>query len=241
MPKPKKPAWLQTLLYAVFPRRCGLCNAVVSPQRALCAACAAGLPYIAAPRCERCAANEADCFCGGVPRAYAQLTAAFYYEGAVKQAVGLLKFHQREEKAVYLGQQMAKAVSRDYAYVPLDVVACVPISKKRIRERGYNQSGLLARQVAQELGLALDETLLHKLHDTPTQRNFTVAQRRANVLNSYSVRQNAALRGKRILLCDDVCTTGATLEECARVLAESGAAGVYCVTACVTKRQAPHK
>jgi ComF family protein len=111
------------------------------------------------------------------------------------------------------------------------VLVPVPLHPRRRRERGFNQSGLLARALARPLGLRVAEDALARRQDTPPQTGLTAAQRRANVARAFVVRRRPAVAGRIVVLVDDVLTTGATARACARALVAAGATEVRLVTA----------
>jgi len=226
----------ERVLYAFFPRRCGLCGKVILPQDWLCADCGTALPVIPEPLCPHCGTGEADCSCEKRQNAYRQAAAPFYYEGSVRHGIHLFKFQDRRQNAAYLGRCMAHTAREVYAGQAFDLLTCVPLSKARTRERGYNQSALLMQVVAKDLMLPCEPRLLAKPKDNLSQRGFQIEQRRENVWGVYSAAKPELAAGKRILLVDDVTTTGATLNECAEVLLAAGAEAVYCLTAAVTKK-----
>ena len=111
-----------------------------------------------------------------------------------------------------------------------DTVTWVPVSKKREHERGYDQARLLAKATAKALGLPLTPTLHKQRNTQPQSGTGDAAKRRANIAGAYRMKTGADVTGKRILLMDDIVTTGATLSECARVLGKAGAEQVVCAT-----------
>ncbi len=230
-------SWREKAALALFPRRCAFCGAVIEPEELLCEACKANAPRILPPLCAYCGANRADCSCRKHRMLYEQMLAPFYYEGGAANGITQLKFYDKPHRAEYFGIEMARLVRGEYGKLQFDLVCCVPISAQRLRERGYNQSALLGQIVARELDLPFAEQLLQKLHNSSSQRDFSIHGRRANILGTIAVTQEPAVANKRILLVDDVSTTGATLQECAKMLLLEYAAAVYCVTACKTKRK----
>jgi len=111
-----------------------------------------------------------------------------------------------------------------------DLVTWVPLSRRRLRERGYDQARLLAKATAKALGLPLTPTLHKQRNTQPQSGTGDAAKRRANIAGAYRMKTGADVTGKRILLMDDIVTTGATLSECARVLGKAGAEQVVCAT-----------
>jgi len=153
-------------------------------------------------------------------------TAVWYYKGKVRDGILGLKFHYRVDHAAPLGRSVAMKLLREQGN-GFDLVTWAPVSTLRKFRRGYDQSQLLAQTVGKELGIPA-ERLLKKRRHTPAQSTLTAEQRRANVLGAYRFAGKQSIEGKRILLIDDVFTTGATAEECARILLTAGARGVSC-------------
>lgn len=138
-----------------------------------------------------------------------------------------LKYRRRAELAEPLGKLMAAYWTQHP--MPVDVVVPVPLHAARLRERGYNQAALLAREMARRAGLAIDEQTLVRQRATSPQVDLNARQRKENVDGAFRCSSNA-LAGKQVLLIDDVCTTGATLEACAVALYQGGARSVQALT-----------
>jgi ComF family protein len=153
----------------------------------------------------------------------------FFYADLVRDSFHRYKFDGYRWYAPAYGRWMSDCL-RDYLNEPVDLVTWAPLSRRRRHQRGYDQARLLAHEVAVSLGM--EETqLLEKAVDTPAQSGLEgAAKRRANVLGVYALKPGADPAGKRILLVDDIVTTGSTLSECARVLKTAGAERVVCVT-----------
>ena len=152
----------------------------------------------------------------------AHWTAIWYYKGNVRKSIHKYKFRNARSYADVYGRMLAMKLLEE----EFDVLTWVPISTQRRFKRGYDQSRLLADAVAKELGIKAVSTL-RKTRNTKPQSTLTeAAQRRANVLGVYKTKNKDAIAGKRILLLDDVVTTGATASECAKTLLTAGAANV---------------
>lgn len=197
----------------LFPRKCPFCGAITGKD-VLCQNCEKTLPWCGK---ERSGANF-DC-----------VTAPLYYEEGVRKAVHNLKFNGKIGGVDYFGQMMAQWAAEHYSG-EFDAVTWVPVSKKRLRKRGYDQSRLLCGAMCGHWDVEPLETLKKRVDNPPQSGIDDHAQRRANVLGAYEAVNVSSFVGKRLLLIDDVCTTGATLGECARVLKTAGAARVLCLT-----------
>lgn len=161
-------------------------------------------------------------------------TAVWYYKGKVRDSILGLKFHYRVDYAAPLGRGIAMKLLRENL-TDFDLVTWAPVSTRRRLRRGYDQSRLLAQTVGRELNLPVVR-LLKKQRNTPAQSTLTTEQRRANVLGAYRFAGKRPVVGKRILLIDDVFTTGATAEECARILLTAGAESVSCASAAAAQK-----
>ena len=199
---------IRRLLEWLFPRKCILCRSILGKEETdLCRACRMDQPEYPFGRKK-------------VPHISA-LTALWRYDGDVRKSIHRYKFGGARHYADAYGRLLAMRISRDLPTA--DVITWVPVSRKRRRARGYDQVELLAKAVGPELGIPV-EPLLEKFRDNRANSGLkTPAERRANVLGVYKVIEPERLHGKRVLLLDDIVTTGATASECARVLLTAGA------------------
>ena len=197
----------------VFPPKCVLCRKLLSSQQTdLCHECRSKAP--AFTRAKR-----------NIPF-IAHWTALWYYKDDVAKSIRRFKFSNRRSYADSYARLLTAKLPETYAD-NCDILTWVPVSFLRKLKRGYDQSELIAHSVGQELGLEPIRSL-RKIRHTPPQSGLrSAAQRRANVLGAYKVLPGASVAGKRILLLDDVITTGATASECARTLLTAGAKEVY--------------
>ncbi|MBR5571638.1 MAG: ComF family protein [Oscillospiraceae bacterium] len=202
-----------------FPRKCPFCGTPTG-KKLLCDNCEKTLP-----RCDE------ERTVGSL-----RVTAPLYYEDGVRQAVHDLKFRSMTGGLDCFGRMMAQCAAERYSG-EFDAITWAPISKKRLKKRGFDQSRLLSASLCVDWHVAPLETL-EKTVDNPPQSGIDDnAARRANVLGIYRAVNTAAFEGKRLLLIDDVLTTGATLGECARVLKAAGAADVVCLTLSMVRQK----
>ena len=156
-------------------------------------------------------------------------SASFLYAGAIADAVKRYKFNYERYYADFFAQ---------FIDIPeswrIDIVVPVPLHKKRLRERGFNQSELLASRVCARFGLKLNKTVLRRVKNTPHQSQLDSTERVSNMRGAFEASRN--LNGKSVLIIDDVCTTGSTLEECALALKLGGASHVYALTVAASSR-----
>ena len=203
----------ETLLDLLFPPRCALCGE--HGVHGVCAACEKALPWCETPYHERT----------GIGKCLAPLR----YEGAVRESLLRFKFRGGRGNAEGYGKILSQCVAEHFGG-EFDLVTYVPVSEKRRRERGYDQTYLLARETCRAWDTS-PVTLLRKTRHTPAQSTLkTPEERKANVLGVYEAVNAEQIADARILLIDDILTTGATLRECVRVLREAGAHSVLCAT-----------
>lgn len=227
------------LLDAVLPARCLGCGAVVSAPGALCAGCWAGLRFLGPPHCACCgypfafAPGEGDALCGGCLRArpaFRQARAVLAYDAASRGMLLAFKHGDRTDAAPAFGAWLARAGAPLLAEAEL--VVPVPLHWSRLFSRRYNQSALLALAVGRLAGLPVAPDLIVRRRRTRSQGGLGRAGRRRNVQGAFAVprRRRARLAGRHVLLVDDVYTTGATADACARALLQAGAAAVDLLT-----------
>lgn len=205
---------LQRLKHLLFPPKCVLCRKLLTrEQTELCADC-----RIHAPEFSKASTN--------IPFV-AKWTAVWYYSGIVRRSFLRYKFYGARSYAIPYGRLLAMRILREYAG-DFDLLTWAPISARRRRSRGYDQTALLADAAARELNMPLTPVLQKIRHTKPQSSLKGAAARRANVMGAYRVAFPASVVGKRVLLVDDIVTTGATLSECARLLLTAGAKEVYC-------------
>lgn len=219
------------LLDVLFPPSCGVCGA---EGGFLCPACRRGLLVAAPPRCRRCWAPSKRDVCENCQRTPLDgARAAYLFEGGARSLVLGLKYRSLHALAEPMGELLAEAFLEEP--LPVDLVAPVPLHSRRERIRGFNQAELLGRAVAGRAALELDIRSLRRMRSTPQQTRTDDRQRReTNVRGAFQC--SPAVAGRRVLLIDDVLTTGATLRECARTLREAGAASVWALTFCRAER-----
>ena len=226
----------------VWPRVCAVesCNRTSDrAERHLCSHCLATLPFHeAGGACRICgglvvASTRHDFVCEACqsshPR-YEFARSATFYSEPVDQLVKDFKFHKATWLCEDLTDLLEGAVRAKLEYSSIDVVIPVPLHPSRLRERGYNQSALLAQALAKRLNRRADCRSLVRTLNTQHQARLTGDDRRNNLKDAFRVPSPQWVRGRTILLVDDVMTTGATLDNCARPLLKAGAARVWCAT-----------
>jgi len=211
----------QKLITAIYPDRCLFCGKVTSPGQLCCSDCNNTLPFL----------NS----CGVTLRKdepFSWVAVPFSYENGVRKAIIQMKFYGHKEAAQFFVPYMLKSLN---GFLP-DVVVPVPMAEHRRKERGFNQAELLAKPIAEALQAEYSSTILLRT-DSIVQHDLSARQRKQESNQSFVYTGNASLLGKRILLVDDIVTTGSTLRRCARLLKEAGAAEVVCAAAAATPQK----
>ena len=211
------------VLNLLFPPKCILCGKLLKADETdLCRAC-----RVDSPECHK--NNLTFSFLDS-------WTAVWYYDGYIRKSLHRFKFKRARHYAAPYGRLLAMKISNEYPE-GFDVLTWVPVSPWRKFTRGYDQVELLAEAVGGELGMEPVRTL-RKVRNNRAQSGISgIEKRRANVLGVYRIENPEAVTGKRILLLDDIITTGATAGECARVLLTAGAKEVHCGCVAVAKKR----
>ena len=221
-------------LYTVFHgQRCCLCDRRVKSDVSVCPKCIVAAPYIGKDRCHSCGLSKADCTCGERTMCYNGITAPFLYEGVARTGIKAWKYHGTRSEDFY-ASALAKCINVDFAGVSFDFICCVPQTANEQGERGKNQSEVLAMEVSRCMELPFLQPLV-KVFDTDRQHRLEQYKKSGNVFGAFDCLTDFDLDGKVVLLIDDIKTSGATLNECAKMLLLSGAMEVYCATIAITR------
>lgn len=213
----------------VFPPHCGGCGKLAERW---CGDCQARVERLGLRVCQRCGIPLDDgrvvCpNCETDPPLYQGLRSCVKYSGPARNAVIRLKY----SRDIGLGDALAGELIRQFDALKwgVELVTCVPLSRGRLRERGYNQSAALARPVAMAFGLPFQPVLLRKTREAPSQVGLSASDRRKNVDGAF-VAEQEHIAARKVLVIDDVTTTGSTIHACARALVDAGASTVYGLT-----------
>jgi len=231
---------LRALLDIVFPPLCHLCRSFIpgAGDLHLCPSCRAGIDAVASPLCPLCGIPFAtpggiDHVCGACLSShppYAAARAAVRFEGGVRDLIHRFKYDRKVHLARPLALLAQEMLAPFVAEAAAEFVMPVPLHRRRLRERGFNQAVLLGRPLAKTWGIPLVVDNLKRVRWTEPQVTLTAAEREANVRGAFALADPSTVCNRRILLVDDVYTTGSTVAECSRVLRRAGAESVRVVT-----------
>ncbi len=204
---------LNKLLYCIFPTKCLSCGRVIGVDECICEEC----NKIYKPRPSAKLGNKYLTSC-----AY-----SFYYEGNVKRAIWRFKFRSKLHYGDIFAKYMLDCFNEYYFNSRIDYIVAVPMSKHKKRSRGYNQTEILAKLLSKKCGVPCVKDGLIKVKDNKDQHGMTLSERRVNIKGVFGVNKNIDFHGKRVIIIDDVLTTGLTMYECAKMVKKSGAEAVY--------------
>lgn len=240
MSVPRRLIIWRALLDLLFPCECKVCKGPLDAAKWVCKGCLSRITIINPPCCSRCGLPLAPSFLGvsGVvckecrrrPRYFHQASGAALYEGVMRECIHLFKYERRMALSKPLAGLMVEFIQRHWDNVDLDLLVPVPLHPRRKRERGFNQAEALALVIKESVGLPLDTHNLRRIRFTPSQTTLDRKERLANVRLAFQVRDKRVFVKKKVLLIDDLFTTGATINECSRMLQEAGAKEVYALT-----------
>ena len=215
-----------------FPEKCEICGEIKPFLKPYCPKCGIDGKAIAITACPDC--GHEKCMC--LTDAYIKLphfSAVYYYEGQIKRSLLRFKFYSESSYADIFGKAMADRIKELYSNTEFDGICFVPMTKQAQLKRGYNQSELLALKISEELNIPL-VPCLRKVRQSQNQKNLSARERAENVTDSFEVKPKSDIKGKTIILCDDIKTTGSTLKECSDTLLKAGAKDVYCICLALT-------
>lgn len=229
----------QLLLNLVYPPKCVFCGVRLSPKasRFVCAECANTLPYTKVyARCKRCgkpiARTQSDICrqCRTEKQYITRKTAAFVYADAAKRAVLTFKKERNAGNADTLADYIAQMVRTDFKGIEFDYVVSVPPRKKNFTDENYDQAARLARAVSLKISVPYLKGVMQQTSKIRKQSTLSYSDRARNVKGKFAVVKPSYIKNKTLLIIDDVCTSGSTLNECGRVLKDSGAYRIYAAT-----------
>jgi ComF family protein len=234
---------LDALSSVLFPAPCRICGAILTNASLIpiCRPCLDGFLPVPHPMCQCCgrpfvsqvAADAIQPLCRLCRQnffAFQRARSFGIYDDALSSAVVLLKYEGVKRLGEWFAARLAEMVERDPNSWQADLVVPVPLHPDRLRERGYNQAEMIARPLAKRLGLKFGSYLLVRTRPRPPQLVLSRTERWTSVRGAYATREGAAVDNLRVLLLDDVLTTGATLDSCSRALKKAGAKAVLALT-----------
>lgn len=228
------------ILNVFYPRQCPVCHEILKDQgRMICKRCENTLSPIREPRCFKCGkpVGEREEYCSDCRRMehlYDQGRGIFIYDDRMRRSLTRFKYYGCREYGDFYARAMCIYAEKDIRRWKPDLIVPVPMHKRKLRMRGFNQSAYLAEKISSFTGIPVDMTLVTKPHSTRSQKKLTAYQRQMNLREAFFVKRD--IKGCRILVVDDVYTTGSTIDAMAHVLREKGARNIWFLTVCTGRR-----
>ncbi len=227
------------LLQFLLPSQCHCCEKFLEEgQTGICSDCLSKIRWIEPPLCTLCGipfpSREIQShLCGAclTRRKYFTIARAVgCYEGPLREAIHRWKYEEKGYLTSFFGEKLAEGFHRHWDSPPFDLLIPVPLHSKRLSERGFNQALLLVKELSQRIRIPYSKRLLRKGVPTPPQIHLSGRERETGVRGSFHIQRENEIVGKTVLLVDDVYTTGATVNECSKVLLKAGAERVDVLT-----------
>lgn len=211
-------SFFQKLIQLIFPPKCIFCNEVLTlgTKQEICNCCYEKIPFAGELFMNSCSNDRNQTGCDGV-------VCVCHYSGIIKQSLIRYKFYNKPGYHRALAKLLYDKTSKSIDYREFDIITSVPLHRQRENIRGYNQSHLISKALGRETGISVESRLLYRIRKTESQSLLVRCKREFNVKNAFEITDINKVRGKNILIVDDIMTTGYTLDECSRVLKEAGA------------------
>ncbi|MBQ5699633.1 MAG: ComF family protein [Lachnospiraceae bacterium] len=229
----------EAILNILFPRRCPVCGGIVKPAgRLICPSCFRELSFVKSPTCKKCGKEIEDetmefCEdCMAHRHTFEYGMALLNYNDAAKNSMVQIKYHNKREYLDFYGAALAVRFEREIRKMKVDAIVPVPVHPSRRRKRGFNQAEVLAKILGERLGIPVKSELLKRTKKTLPQKELTVGERLKNLSGAFWAGEIPS-DIRRVLLVDDIYTTGSTVEACTRVLKASGVETIYFVVICM--------
>ena len=236
----------RTILDIIYPVRCPVCGEIVIPKGdKICMACKNKLQYIKEPRCKRCSKpieQEEKEYCSDCQRKnfhFDKGYSVWIYDDTMKHSIANFKYHSKKEYAKFYTQEMVGLYGNSIKKFSPDVIVPIPIHRSKYLERGYNQADILARGIGKELCIPVLSNLLVRNKKTLPQKKLSDKERLRNLQEAFQLNEKAAncyhKEITKVLLVDDIYTTGSTIETCTNVLKSYGIREIYFIVLCIGK------
>lgn len=223
-----------------YPNRCPVCSKFIEYDKLICESCQSELEYIDEEYCERCGKHE--CICDKTKIYYDKCFSFVYYMDKAKDGIMNLKLSCGLGFAEYFADYAVETLEQHGLLSQLDIITATPTTADKLNDRGYNQAFEFAKYISKLCGVKASDKILLKTDSELSQHELSSAERKRRAFKAYALSDNAPpLKGKTVLLCDDVITTGATLNACSKKLKKAGAERVICVAIANTRYSEENK
>ena len=222
----------------LFPRHCPVCDSVLPFGGGLiCGDCREKLLYVREPRCRKCGRMLLDSSkeycpdCAEVKHGFDRAVSVFIYNDAMQEAVFRFKYQKRQEYADFFAESIAGYLGREIRGFGAEALIPVPLHKDRLKKRGYNQAELLSVRLGKILNIPVEASLIKRIRATAPQKTLKRGERRKNLKKAFKLSRND-VKLTKVIIVDDIYTTGSTVDEISDLLRQAGVEHVYVVTVC---------
>ncbi len=226
----------------LFPRRCPICEDIVIKGQYVCPECKRKLNYVEPPCCMKCGKHidspDAEYCedCQREPKHFIRGFPVFEYHGGMKDSMMAFKYKNKREYATMYADEIVKRYRDELEAIPIDALIPVPVHRRKLRRRGYNQAEVLAKELAKRISVPCITDTLVRVENTGVQKALDHKGRKNNLKNAFK-RVQDSVKLETVVLVDDIYTSGATIEACTKVLLATGVKNVYYVSVCIGKGQ----
>lgn len=229
---------IKMVIELIFPSVCPLCEKLkkVDEQEGACCECKKKIKYISEPFCEKCGKEIDDeemqlCFDCSKNKHYFEKSRALYsYNDDIKKSIYSFKYKNQKEFAKFYANDMHKKFGKWIVNNKIDLIIPIPLHKKKLKKRGYNQAELIAKELSKLIDIPAINAVIRNKYTKP-QKNLTNTKRRENLKDAFLIKEN--VKGLTILLIDDIYTTGSTLDNVSKILYKNNANNVLCLCLCI--------
>ncbi|MBO5227207.1 MAG: ComF family protein [Ruminococcus sp.] len=218
----------------IYPNRCPCCGEFIVWNELICSECAGKVRIDTDSLCRKCGKAKEDCICTG-KLMYDEAAAISYYEDEAKTGLIAMKNSVSRNFGWYAGIEIGSWIMTQPEWMKCDGIVPVPMSRSKKMLRGYNQADIIAKGICDVTGIPLMKDCIIKKHSRQEQHTLGAKERAENVYSFIPAGRD--LDGKRLIICDDIITTGSTINRCAEILKDCGAEKVYAAAAAVTVRK----
>ena len=228
---------LDMVIRILYPRRCPVCQIIVTDKGYVCRECKQQLPYIKEPRCKKCGKSldsevQEYCFdCTKGHHVFDKGIALWQYTKSMKQSIHRFKYDNKREYADFYIEEILKHYGTWIESLQVDAIIPVPLHRSKQRSRGFNQAELLAKGIGKALQIPVETKVVERYRKTKVQNVLNDTERKNNVKKAFKIAGNV-VKLKKVLLVDDIYTTGSTIDAIAEVLKEAGVEQVYFCCLC---------
>lgn len=229
----------EKVLNTIYPPSCALCGDLLGKgERYICADCEVSLPRVTEPACFKCGKEISDnetelCEdCSRHIRSFVRGFPAMNYDEMFQESIAAFKYHGKKDYGKYFAYEIVRSRGKDIAGAKPEVLIPIPLHKRKLRKRGYNQAEVIARELGRKLDIPVDDKILIRTVNTLPQKRLNSIERENNLKNAFQS-QEKRVKYNKIMLVDDIYTTGTTVEACTKVLHDIGVKDIYYTSICI--------